>query len=179
VAVAADRAVVLFWPRAPEDTSVARSIRVDLRQPVRGGGGVPLGIISDHYAELAAQWYAEPAPGDSAGVRLRLQHSVREIPVGTSVDAQQVNIGVHINGRYHIVQLGPQPTGHCFAEGTAIHGAGTTRAHISRPTEYTFVVEAPPGSVGRLFDTYHTNKHAVDKGLYYVSFRYVVQTESP
>lgn len=175
VGVFAGVAVVLFWRQPPSDPASARFISVNLDSPLKGSRGKKLGIIKDAYAEVAAQWYAEPARIDSTGARIRLQHSVRELPVGTSVDAKQVNIGVHIDGRYHILQMGPQPTGHCFVEGTAIHGEGTTMARISRTAEHRVVVEAPPGSIARLFDTFHTNKHAVDRGLYHVSFRYVIE----
>jgi hypothetical protein len=168
-------AVVLYWRQKPVDTSTARYVAVDLTHPVPGQGGRSLGVIRDSYAEVAAQWYAESAWVDSTSTPVRLQHTVLEIPVGLSVEASQVNIGIHIGGRYHILQMGPQPTSHCFVEGTAINGLGTTRARISRPAEHVFVVEAPPGSIARLFDTYHTSKYAVDRGLYQVAFRYVVQ----
>jgi hypothetical protein len=168
-------AAVLFWRRPPADTVNSRHIVVDLNSPVAGDVSRKLGVIRDSYAEIAAQWYSEPASIDSLNLPVRLQHSVTQVPVGFSVTARQVNIGIHIDGRYHILQMGPQPTGHCFAEGTAIYGDGTTEAKISRPAENVYVVEAPPGSVARLFDTYHTNKHAVNKGLYHIAFRYVIQ----
>lgn len=168
-------AVVLAWRRPPADSSGARYFSIDLRNPVATDIGRPVGVISDQYAEIAAQWYAEAGPPDSLGRRRRIQHMVSEIPVGTTVPARQVGIGIHIDGRYHILQLGPQPVGHCFAEGTTIYGDGTTQASITRESETRWLVEAPPGSIGRLFDTFHTNRFAVNKGLYYVSFKYVVE----
>ena len=149
------------------DGSPARSIKVDLNHPVPGDIGVPLGVVaSNHNLELASQWYTDSS---------NIAHSIRDIPIGTTVTSEQTDVGVHINGVYHVLQMGPQRYGHCFSDGSATYGDGTTRATIHRVTATEWVVDLPPGSVGRLFDIHLSAPNAVNKGLYYVSVRYVIK----
>jgi len=164
--VGAVAAALLFG--SPEDARAAppRSITVDLSHPVPGDIGVPLGVVTaGAYVDFGAQWYSE-----ANGV----QHSVIDIPVGTTVTAAQLGLGFPINGVAHALQMGPQPWGHCFSDGTAVHGAGTTRATIARPTATRFVIDLPAGSIGRLFDIHLHDPNAINKGLYYVSLHFVV-----
>jgi hypothetical protein len=132
--------------------------------------GVPLGVIaSNHNLELASQWYTDSS---------HVAHSIRDIPIGTTVISEQTDIGIHINGVYHILQMGPQRYGHCFSDGSTTYGDGTTRATIRRTTATEWIVDLPLGSIGRLFDIHLSAPNAVNKGLYYVSLRYVIkQTE--
>jgi len=149
------------------DTLPPRAIRVDLSKPVPGDIGVPRGVITaDRGVEVGAQWYTEE--NYSA-------HSMLDIPVGTTVSAAQADVIFPIDGVQHSLQMGPQPGGHCFADGTAIHGAGTTKATISRPDSTTWIVDLPQGSIGRLFDIHLSSPHAVNKGLYYVSMHFVMK----
>jgi hypothetical protein len=56
-----------------------------------------------------------------------------------------------------------------------MNGDGTTRATIHRVTATEWVVDLPPGSVGRLFDIHLSASNAINKGLYYVSLHYIVK----
>ena len=136
-----------------------RKLTVNLDNPVPGGGGLPLGIVTDDNDNgLVVQW---GRVGDD-------MKSLFNIPVGQTVTAAQMNLGVHIKGRFHMLQMGPQAYAHCHTGVNRVHGSGTTSGTIYRASQTKWVMDLPPGSVGRLFDIYHTKEHAVDKGLYYV-----------
>ena len=159
VRVVAQRPVGLLMFASPAaDSASHRSIRLDLRHPVPGGIGVPLGIVvADRDVELSAKYYAEPD---------KTAHSVLEIPIGTTVEAPQMNVGFRIDGRPYALQMGPQPYGHCYSDGTAIHGTGTTPGTIQREADDRWIVDLPPRSIGRLFDNTLGDPNAVDRGLY-------------
>jgi hypothetical protein len=103
------------------------------------------------------------------------QHSLAEIPIGSSSTITQLTIDFYIKGVLHVLQIGPQPYGHCYAAGTAVYGDGTSMATVSRPDSTRWVVDLPPGSKGRLFRNAHGDASAVNLGLYYVSLRMMVQ----
>jgi hypothetical protein len=160
-------AAVLNLSAVRFDSTPPRSIKVDLNHPVPGDAGVPLGVVSaDQGVEVGAQWYTE---ADYTA------HSVLEIPIGSTVTAAQTDVEFHLNGVSHSLQMGPQPGGHCFSDGTAVDGTGTSRGTITRRDSTTWVVDLPPGSIGRLFDIHLSSPHAVNKGLYYVSLHFVLQ----
>jgi hypothetical protein len=94
--------------------------------------------------------------------------------VGQTVIANQIDVGFHINGRYHVLQMGPQPYGHCHAGTTLVHGTGTSSGTIYRASATKWMIDLPAGSVGRLFDLYNTTYYAVDKGTYYTQLRYEI-----
>lgn len=144
-----------------------RAILVDLDHPVAGADGVPLGLVrDDNNLAIVAQWEADSTR------RLR---NLAEIPIGSTVRAQMVSVEFHINGVVHLLQFGPVPVGHCFTDGTAVHGRGTTQGTITRPDATTWTVELPTGSIGRLFDVSLRYPFAVDRGLYQVSMRFTIQ----
>jgi hypothetical protein len=153
----------------PADSSLVprRSVSIDLTRPVAGDIGRSLGIVrDDRDLEIGTQWYADST---------HRARSVLEIPIGTTVQAAQADVEFHIDGVVHSIQIGPQPGGHCFSDRTAIHGNGTSRATITRTDSTTWVIDVPPGSVGRLFDVHLSYPNAVDKGLYHVAYRYVLK----
>jgi hypothetical protein len=118
------------WYSAERRANSTHAVSIDLNHPVPGSGGRPLGIIvANHDLKFPAQWYADAF----------MTHTVVEIPIGTTVEAQQLVIGLHIGGAYHVLQAGPQSYGHCVADGTAIHGTGTSTATIFRETEGRWV----------------------------------------
>jgi hypothetical protein len=167
--------VYLGWPAvvtlAPFrfDANEWRSIRVDLSHPVAGDIGVPLGVISDSAGvEVGAQSGTEPN---------YMSHVMTEIPIGATVKAAQVDVGFHINGVYHVLQMGPQPWGHCWSDGTTIFGNGTSQGTIHRASEKQWIVDLPPGSIGRLFDNHLSSPNAVNKGRYYVALHFVIERQ--
>ena len=148
----------LSFDKASKSVKNPRKYAVNLNNPVPGGGGIPLGIITDgNDNNLEIQWYRA---GDT-------RQNLHDIQVGQTVTANQANVTFHINGRFHILQMGPQPYGHCHSAPTAVFGTGTSSGTIYRATETKWVIDLPQGSVGRLFDLYNTDQYAVDKGLYY------------
>ena len=156
--------MVLGFPVAG---SAPRGIKVDLSRPIPGGGGTALGVVTDTSdLEVGAQMQMDPN---------FLAHSVVEIPIGGTVRAAQTDVQFHVNGVIHALQMGPQPAGHCFSDGTAVYGSGTSQATITRRDSTTWEVDLPRGSVGRLFDVHLSYPNAIDKGLYYVSLHFVVK----
>ena len=89
--------------------------------------------------------------------------------------ARQIDVEFHIKGVVHALQVGPQPIGHCYTDGTAVHGNGTSQGTITRPDSTTWIVDLPPGSIGRLYDVKDRYPHAVNKRLYYVSLRFILR----
>jgi hypothetical protein len=151
-------------------TTNPRHLTVNLNNPVPGGGSFPLGIITAGADDaLHTQW---SLVGDTV-------RSLLDIPVGQTVPAAQMNVSFHINGRFHILQMGPQPLGHCHSPTTLVNGTGTSSGTIYRASQATWVMDLPSGSVGRLFDVSHTTQHATDKGLYYVHLHYEIANAVP
>lgn len=143
----------------------SRTLSVNLNQPVPGGGGVPLGIVTITGDNLLyTSW---KRVGDTV-------RSPTNIPVGRIETAEQTNVSFHLDGRFHVLQMGPRPLGNCEqgADSNRVHGTGTTAATIYRASQSRWVVDLPAGSIGRLFDVSHGRQHAIDKGLYYVHLHF-------
>jgi hypothetical protein len=141
-----------------------RKFTVNLNNPVPGGGGVPLGIVTT---------------GNGAGVHAKWGHignadqNVHRIPVGQTVTVAQMGIAFTLDGRPHLLHMGPQPNGRChFGGRTLVHGTGTSSGTIHRASPTKWVTDLPAGSVGRLFDISRTTQNAVDRGLYYTRLHY-------
>jgi hypothetical protein len=155
----------LSFDKSSKSVKNPRRYMVNLNNPVPGGGGVPLGTISDGSdINIEIQWYRV---GDT-------RQNLHNIPVGQTVTANQIDVTFHINGRFHILQMGPQPYGHCHSAPTAVFGTGTSSGTIYRASATKWVIDLPAGSVGRLFDLYNTDQYAVDKGLYYTRLHFEI-----
>lgn len=140
-----------------------RTLTVNMNDAVPSGGGRPLGIITirgDN--QLYTSW-------ERIG---KIARSLANIPVGETVSAGQINVSFHFDGRFHVLQMGPQALGHCHADTTKVHGEGTSSGTIHRASATRWIVDLPAGSVGRLFDASHTVKYAIDKGLYRIQLHY-------
>jgi hypothetical protein len=148
----------LSLDKASKSVKNPRLYTVNLDNPVPGGGGLPLGSITDGSGDIniEVQWYRA---GDT-------RQNLHNIPIGTTVTANQIDLTFHINGHFHILQMGPQPYGHCHSAPTAVVGNGTSSGTIYRASATKWVIDLPAGSVGRLFDLYNTDQYAVDRGLY-------------
>lgn len=142
-----------------------RKYTVNLNSPVPGGGGVPLGVITDSAnIHLETQWYTVGST----------RQNLHNIQIGQTVTAEQMNVSFHINGRFHILQMGPQLYGHCHSAPNLVNSTGTSSGTIYRASATKWVMDLPAGSVGRLFDLYNTSQYAVDKGLYYTQLHYEI-----
>lgn len=156
---------VLGIGKANDSIRNPRKLTVNLTHPVPGGGGVPLGIITD---------------GNDNGIVVERQKvrdtlpRVSDIPVGQTVTAAQLNVAFHLNGRVYLLQMGPQPYGHCHSGPNLVNGTGTSPGTIYRASRAKWVFDLPAGSVGRLFDLSNTKAHAVDKGLYFVHLHFEI-----
>ena len=161
-------AVLQIFYRNDGSTKKPRSYTVNLDNPVSGGGGVPLGHITDVSGKgigLQTQW---SMVGDAV-------RNFREIEIGQTVTAAQMNVSFHINERKHILQMGPQPNGKCHNGGvTLVSGIGTSSGTIHRVSKTKWVVDLPAGSMGRLFDISDGTDKAINKGLYYFRLHYEI-----
>jgi len=142
-----------------------RRYRVNLDRPVPGGGGVPLGIVTaGNDVIIETQWHTVN----------NARQNLNSITIGETVTAEQIDLTFHINGRFHVLQMGPQAYGHCHAAPTQVNGAGTSSGTIYRASATKWVIDLPAGSIGRLFDLYNTTQYAVDKGLYSIQLHYEI-----
>lgn len=176
VRVLAAAGAVLFLHGTSGDA--VRSFAVDLNHPVPGDIGRKRGRVK------ADGWPGALVP---AGANYQLElgalylsadttiWGVTRIPVGATVPASNIGLSFYLNGLLHVLQVGPIPWDFCSADGTTVHGDGTTPGTITRTSPTTWVVDLPPGSIGRLFDVHRAPSNAVNKGLYFVSFHYVVE----
>lgn len=141
-----------------------RALRVDLSAPAPAGGGIGRGVVLD----TAATFHTFFMYG-----RDRLIWNTRDIPVGARVRSSRSEFTLRLDGRMHKLQFGPRALGDCnegYATAGRVHGEGTTPLVIERVSADEFVVTAPPGSVGRLWD--YSAPPAKDLGLYRASFRF-------
>jgi hypothetical protein len=156
---------VLHLDQQKKSVKNPRKYTVNLNSPVPGGGGVPLGIITNgNDVNIEIQWY-------TAG---NARQNLHNIPIGQTVTAEQIDVSFHVNGRFHVLQMGPQAYGHCHATQTQVRGTGTSSGTIYRASATKWVIDLPAGSVGRLFDLYNTTQYAVDKGLYFTQLHYEI-----
>lgn len=148
-----------------------RKLTMNLDHPVPGGGGLPIGIVTNGIDQALPKYFGVLTQWRRAG---NGSQNLHDIPVSETVTAAQMNVPLYINGRVHLLQMGPQPFGHCEAGTNLVNGAGTSSGTIHRASQTKWVVDLPAGSVGRLFDVHNTAAHAVDKGLYYVRLHYEI-----
>ena len=154
-----------------EALNSVRSFTVNLSKPVPGGGGASLGTVGSRTAgAILAQ---RGMIGDTI-------QNLNTIAVGHTDAAAMLSISLRVNGRNHLLQMGPQANGHCLdaSDGVPgknlVHGTGTSTGTISRVSPTKWVIDLPQGSIGRLFDSENGPDHAVDKGLYYVHLHYEI-----
>jgi len=153
-----------------DSSKTVRSFNVNLSTPVPGGGGVSLGTVSLPMGSRSARDWVLDAQWQMVGDTLQNMHT---LAVGQTVTAAQMNIAFAINGRRHILQMGPQPVGHCDGR-TLVHGTGTTSGTIQRKSQTKWAMDLPTGSIGRLFDVQGGAERPVDMGLYYVHLHYEI-----
>ena len=137
-----------------------RSLVFDLSRPVPGSGSSNLGVIQDQLGRMHTFWKRDPEKKVIANFILT--------PVGETVTTDRVEMWVVVNGRQHVLQMGPWSMGE-FSERAGVSGEGTTRATISRRANDKWTISAPRGSIARLSDYDNINK-PIDKGLYYFDF---------
>ncbi len=152
-----------------------RSLTLNLTHPVAGGGGIPRGMVTDSNVRAVRGELVLQTQWKMAGDTLQSPLGIR---VGDTVKAGQIAVLFHIDGRSHILQMGPQPYGTCRGAGL-LHGAGTSQGTIQRPNFGTWVVDLPAGSVGRLFDVSNGRNRATDLGTYFVELHYEVVNAVP
>ena len=147
----------------------ARFIAFNLNSPVVGDPlAQALGVVPDDHGEVHVLNYLDPVGTDG----LRLLHSIQELPDdGVFYTSERTDLFVSINGVRHLLMFGGDtyPINVCNTSlGAVFAAAGTTKLQIARQGD-TYILQAPPGSIARLYD--YSNRFApLDKGLYRFSF---------
>lgn len=161
--------------RSPDS---GRVFLVDLTRPVRAGG-VDRGVVRSAQANFGAFWGQDTTRRTSyGGIDGWVLHHTLDLPIATPISSERVELRFFLDGRQHILQLGPWVTGQYQQSQGRLNGAGTTRATLLRTGSGTWVVRAPPGSVARLWD--NGNPAAPqDLGLYYFSLEVRFDTVPP
>jgi hypothetical protein len=126
------------------------------------GASPSLGVVIDNFAEVHA-WRETLVQGQYETI-------ARDIPVGAVIQSAATHVDFHLNGRFYHLTMGPEVVGGACTT-TSTHGRGTTQATIRRASATEYSIEAPEGTIARLFDITDKLPNAVDKGLYYISFR--------
>ena len=136
-----DEAVLTIGDEDLESSPGRRTFTVNLSKPVPGGRNLPFGLLtSGERVGLIVQWRMT---GDTIV-------NLDGIAVGQTVGAAQMNVSFHIDDRKHLLQMGPQANGHCATRKNLVHGIGTSSGTIYRASRTKWVMDLPPGSVGRL-----------------------------
>ena len=94
--------------------------------------------------------------------------SVHAIPQDTTVLSDRTDVMLTVGGKDHQLTMGRWTGSYCEAV-AGVGGAGTSQARITRSGQEDFSVDAPAGSIARLWDI--SGRHPVDKGLYYFAFK--------
>jgi hypothetical protein len=147
----------------------ARYLTLNLNGPVVGDPlAQSLGIIQDRQGEVHVFYKLDPVGTDG----LRQKHSLEELPDdGAFYSSERTDVYVHIAGGRYLLMFGGDtwPINTCQLSVGAVFGApGSTNLQIARQGN-TYILQAPPGSIARLFD-YSNTFAPVDKGLYRFSF---------
>jgi hypothetical protein len=164
----------------PSDDGNRRFYSLDLDHPIAGDIGRPLGKI-----KVDGQFPSRFTPTQSSAFNELAAHanttwnyqqqSLGDLPIGSSMQLEQLDLDFYLNGVMHVLQMGPQPYGHCRSTGTAIYGDGTTKGTLSRPDSTHWILDLPKGSVGRLFENKRGDEYAVNRGLYNVSMHLILE----
>ena len=149
----------------------SRYLTFNLNGPVVGDPlAQALGAIQDRHGEVHVLYTLDPAGTDG----LRQMHILQELPDdGVFYTSERTDLFVHINGVRHLLMFGGDtwPINVCYpANGLVFDAPGTTKLQIARlPGSDTYLLQAPAGSIARLFD-YSNTFAPLDKGLYRFSF---------
>lgn len=139
-----------------------RALRFDLRHPVPGSGSVVLDEVVDYEGIMRVFWKRAGTPPQPV--------SIQAMPESDSAHTvERVQFELDIDGRPYVLQFGPWGMGQFNPRGARIQGDGTTAATVRRVSQHEWIVSAPPGSVGRLWDISDIDDPK-EGGLYRFSF---------
>jgi hypothetical protein len=155
------------WYQSGDRTDLSsRFVMLDLNSPVKGSGSVAQGIIKDNDFEFHVSYKMDTT------VSPQIVYNFREIPVGATIESDRTEIDFYINGVYHTLTMGPWAFGRnneAIAHKGHLNGIGTTKVKVTRHSESSYTIEAPEGSIGRLWRTQNMTK-PVDMGLFKTGF---------
>jgi hypothetical protein len=152
-------------PRPTAKGASQRSMSFDLSRPVEGSGAIKVQTKKDDLARFHVFWRYDEAP---SGKSIDKQYFPRDIPVGSTVDSDRIEMWVRLDSVQHVLQMGPWAMGR-YTPRAAIDGRGTSKATITRETENSWRIKASDKSIVRLWD-YSNTQSPIDKGLYYFGF---------
>jgi hypothetical protein len=144
--------ICMNWPfsKPPHPT---RTLKHHLTSPVADGGGAPQGVFDN------------PA-GNDIVIAKPLTSEVNtftDIVVGSSVlaDSTEVRFCNSDCTEYYSLVFGAESV---FYRNQNIHGAGTTKARVTRTSSSSWTVTFPPNSIGRFW---RRSGNLTSIGLYY------------
>ncbi|HUR65313.1 MAG TPA: hypothetical protein VMZ03_03100 [Chitinophagaceae bacterium] len=143
-----------------------RYFSINLNNPVKNSGSVKQGIIVDHFATFHAFFKIDTT------AKLDLIYNFNEISPGTTIESPRTDIHFFLKGKLHMLKFGYWGSGDCgepYTCGGKVNGSGTTMVKITRHTATSYTIEAPKGSIGRLWDIDNRTK-PVNKGLFHSGF---------
>ena len=156
-------------PAAPSQ----RAVQIDLSAPVAGSGAKSLSVLRSTAANFGAFWGQDMKErtvyNGREGPVIR---SVLDMPVGSTIESERIEIRFFLNDTQHILQFGPWTAGQYQDSQGGRHGEGTTRGTITRVSERTWRIRSGTDSVGRLWNNRDASS-PVNFGLY--RFSYEVQ----
>jgi hypothetical protein len=88
------------------------------------------------------------------------------MPIGVRQSSYVAEFSIYIDGVLHILHFGPGT----YPDKPRLNGDGTTRPTITRTSATTWALEAPNGSIGRLWTNVATAK-PTDLGLFNFKFK--------
>jgi tetratricopeptide (TPR) repeat protein len=154
------------------DTST-RYFVVNLNSPVKSSGAKKQGEIRDPFASFHSFYRIDTA------LKLDLIYNLNQMPVGATIESPRTDIHFHINRQLHMLHFGYWGLGDCgepYARAARINGTGTTLIRITRHSETSYTIEAPAGSIGRLWDISNLTE-PVDKGLFKSGFKLYIEKQ--
>jgi hypothetical protein len=156
-------------PEASANTTT-RTVILDLQRPAPNSGAIPRGRITPTKANFGAFWELDTARrAINNGVEGWAIRRALDIPVGSTVVSQRVEIRFFVAGLQYILQFGQWTAGQFQTNQGLLSGAGSTPATIARTSDSTWIVRSGDRSLGRLWDN-HDPAHPADLGLYEFSF---------
>ena len=138
-----------------------RILRFDLTHPLAESGAMKRMVVEDGVGNVHVFWRRDQ--------QAHLADAVQAIPAGSTVESDRVQLAFHSEGERYALQFGTWVPGEFNPTPGMISGAGTTTATITRASKAIWRVDAPEGSIGRLWAVTDP-KHPNDLCLYRFSF---------
>lgn len=123
-----------------------RLLTLDLSRPVSSSGAQSMGVVTDSGVEFHSFFFLD---------RNHRVWNTRDIPIGATIRSSRTDITFGRDGVAYQLHFGPWSVGDCsenYAPAGRIDGTGTSQAAITRVSESEYIIAAPRGSIGGLWE---------------------------